>query len=116
MHNDIPPESLRHAVTSEMRQQMTSYVLKVDQILEDMRMLKWTVYGNETAGELGLVKSVRSIQTKLDTILELSQARENQWKGIKAALIAIGAITSIPALQVLLPIVGKAIGALSGNP
>ena len=99
-------EELRNAVTSEMRQQMTPYVLKLDNMADDIRMLKWTVYGNEAAGEAGLVKSVRSIQGKLDTLIELSQARENQWKGIRNALIVIGSVSSFPLLQAL----GKLIG------
>ena len=91
---------------------MTPYVLKLDQMIEDLRMLKWTVYGNETAGEQGLVKSMRSIQGKLDTLIDKSDARDNQWKGIKIALAAIGGIASIPALQIILPILGKIIGAV----
>jgi len=94
-------EELRSAVTSEMRQQMTVYVLKVDQMQDDLRMLKWTVYGNEAAGEQGLVKSVKSMQSKLDTLIELSQARDNQWKGIRNALTIIGALSSLPVLQLL---------------
>lgn len=99
-------EELRNAVTSEMRQQMTPYLLRLDQMSDDLRMLKWTVYGNEAAGELGLVKSVKSMQGKLDTIIELSHARENQWKGIRNALIVIGSISTLPALQVLGRVVG----------
>lgn len=89
-----------------MRQQMTPYLLRLDQMSDDLRMLKWTVYGNEAAGELGLVKSVKSMQGKLDTIIELSHARENQWKGIRNALIVIGSISTLPALQVLGRVVG----------
>jgi len=94
-------EELRSAVTSEMRQQMTPYVLKLDQMQDDLRMLKWTVYGNEAAGEAGLVKSMKLIQSKLDTLIESSQARENQWKGIRNALAIIGALSSLPVLQLL---------------
>lgn len=112
MSEPLTRAELREAVTSEWRQQMTSIVLKVDNLADDMRMLKWTVYGNEAAGEAGLVKSMRSIQTKLDTLIDLSEARENQWKGIKTALVVIGSISSIPALQVLLPAIGKFIGLL----
>lgn len=112
MSDLITRAELREAVTSELRQQMTPIVLKVDNLADDIRMLKWTVYGNEIAGELGLVKSMRSIQTKLDTLIDLSEARENQWKGIKTALILIGSISSIPALQIILPAVGKALGVL----
>lgn len=73
-------------------------------------MLKWTVYGNEVAGEQGLVKSMRSIQAKLDTIIDLSEARDNQWKGIKIALGVVGTLSSIPALQILLPAIAKLFG------
>ena len=99
-------DELRNAVTSEMRQQMTPYVLKVDNLADDIRMIKWTLYGNEAAGELGLVKGVKSMQTKLDKIIELSEARENQWKGIRNALVIIGSISTLPALQVLGRVVG----------
>lgn len=102
----LPNDELRNAVTSEMRQQMTPYVLKLDNMADDLRMLKWTVYGNEVAGEAGLVKSVKSMQGKLDQLIELSQARENQWKGIRNALVIIGGISTLPALQVLGRVVG----------
>lgn len=106
----MPPDrdELRDAVTYEVRQQLTPYLLKVDQMSDDQRMMKWTLYGNEAAGEAGLVKSVKSIQGKLDTLIDLSEARENQWKGIRNALIAVGALSSVPALQAL----GKLLGIL----
>ena len=102
----MPNEELRSAVTSEMRQQLTPYQLKIDQMQDDLRMLKWTVYGNEAAGEAGLVKSMKLIQSKLDTLIESSQARENQWKGIRNALAIIGALSSLPVLQ----LIGKVAG------
>lgn len=77
---------------------------------DDIRMLKWTVYGNDIAGEAGLVKSMRVIQTKLDTLIDLSDARKNQWKGMKAGLGIVGILSSIPALQILLPALGKLMG------
>lgn len=101
MPENVTHEELRFAVTSEMRQQMTPYLLKLDQMADDLRMLKWTVYGNEAAGEAGLVKSVRSMQAKLDTLIDLSEARNNQWKGIRNALAVIGALSSLPLLQTL---------------
>lgn len=94
-------EELRAAVTHEVRQQLTPYLLQVGQDREDIRLMKWTLYGNSEAGEKGLVKSVQSMQDKLDTLIDLSQARENQWKGIRNALAVIGAISSLPALQAL---------------
>lgn len=110
MDDPITTSDLRAAVTSELRQQMTAYVLKVDQMSEDLRMVKWTLYGNEAAGEAGLVKGVKSMQTKLDKLIELSEARDNQWKGIRIALTVVGSISSVSALQVLLPLLGKAVG------
>lgn len=110
----VTQSELRFAVTSEMRQQMTPIVLKLDNLADDMRMLKWTVYGNEAAGEAGLVKSMKLIQSKLDTLIDLSEARDNQWKGIKKVLIATATIASIPALQVTIPILGKILGAIAG--
>lgn len=95
-------------VTTEVRQQMTPYVLKVDQLARDMELLWWTVFGNEKAGQAGLVASMKSIQGKLDTLIELSSARENQWKGIRTALAIIGALSSLPLLQAL----GKLAGIL----
>jgi hypothetical protein len=80
---------------------MTPHVLKLDSLTEDIRLLKWTVYGNEQAGEPGLVRSMKSIQTKLDTLIKLSEARENQWKGIKNAIVAVGAISSFPLIQAI---------------
>lgn len=97
----ITREELRDIVTHEVRQQMTPYLLKVDQMNDDQRLMKWTLYGNNEAGEIGLVKSVRSMQTKLDTLIDLSTARDNQWKGIRTALAVIGALSSLPLLQTL---------------
>jgi hypothetical protein len=97
----ITRDDLRDAVTHESRQQLTPVVLKLDNLADDIRMLKWTVYGNEQAGEAGLVKSVKSMQGKLDKIIELSEARDNQWKGIRNALTVIGALSSLPLLQTL---------------
>jgi len=85
---------------------MTPYALQLDQLVSDVRMLKWTVYGNEVAGELGLVRSMKSIQTKLDTLIDSSEARNNQWKGIKNALVVMGIVSGIPALQTIGKIVG----------
>lgn len=111
MNDDsVTPSDLRAAVTSEMRQQLTPYALKVDQMSDDLRMVKWTLYGNEAAGELGLVKGVKSMQSKLDRLIELSQARDNQWKGIRTALIIVGSISSVPTIQVLLPVLGRILG------
>lgn len=107
---------LREAVTSEVRQQMTAPVLQIDGMLRDLVQIKWTLYGNEQAGELGLVKSVKSISTKLDTIIENQEARNNQWRGIKIAITVLAAMSSIPALQIVLPAIGKVITALSGTP
>jgi hypothetical protein len=108
MADEITRTELRDAVTSEVRQQMTPYVLRVAQDQDDLRLLKWTVYGNEQAGEVGLVKSMKSIQGKLDTLIASSEARENQWKGIRNALAIIGALSSLPLLQAL----GKLMGLL----
>jgi hypothetical protein len=106
MADPITRDDLRDVVTHEVRQHVTPYVLKLDNVADDVRMLKWTVYGNEAAGEAGLVKSMKSIQAKLDSLIESSAARDNQWKGIRNALIAVGTISSVPALQAL----GKLLG------
>lgn len=109
MQNEpITHGELRDAVTHEVRQQITPYRLQLEQDREDIRLIKWTLYGNEIAGEVGLVRSVKSMQSKLDTLIDLSEARENQWKGIRNALIAVGALSSVPALQAL----GKLFGLL----
>lgn len=94
-------DELRAAVTYEVRQQLTPYLLQVSQDREDIRLMKWTLYGNTEAGEKGLVKSVQSMQDKLDKLIDLSEARENQWKGIRNALITIGTLSSIPLIQAL---------------
>lgn len=109
----ITSEELRSAVTHEVRQQLTAYVLQMSLNTKDVEMIKWTLYGNEMAGEAGIVKSVKSMSVKLDTLIDLGHARENQWKGIKAAFVVVGAISSIPAIQVVLPIVQKIIGAVN---
>lgn len=108
MPDEITHEELRYAVKNEVLQQMTPYVLKIDNLARDQELLLWTVFGNEKAGEAGLVKSMKSIQGKLDTLIELSNARENQWKGIRNALAVIGALSSLPVLQAL----GKLTGIL----
>lgn len=102
----MPNDELREAVTHEVRQQITPYRLQLEQDREDIRLMKWTLYGNSEAGETGLVKSVKSMQSKLDTLIDLSEARENQWKGIRNALVVIGALSGVPALQALGKLVG----------
>lgn len=107
MPNDlVTRDELRDAVTSEVNQKLTPYLLQVSQDREDIRLMKWTLYGNSEAGETGLVKSVRSMQGKLDTLIDSSVARDNQWKGIRNALAVIGALSSLPLLQTLGKLVG----------
>ena len=101
--------AIRNAVTSEVAQRMTSYVLNMDQANRDLVMIKWTLYGNEIAGDVGLVRSVKGLNEKLDRVLDLSEARTNQWRGVKIALGIVGTLLSIQ----ILPQLGQVFKALS---
>lgn len=78
---------LRTAVENEVRtavrQEMTSYRLQQDQHHEDLRLIKWTLFGNAQAGEPGLVASVRRFGEKLDSLIEQQEARAKAQEEIK---------------------------------
>jgi len=108
--SDMPvePEQLRSAVTHEVRQQMTPFLLKLDRVVEDAKQLRWTVYGDAAIGADGMVSTMKDIQKKMGVLIDQNEARDNQWKGIRAALVVVGALSSVPALQAL----GKLIGII----
>lgn len=73
---------LREAVTYEVRQQMTAYVLQSGQHHEDLRLLKWTVFGNQEAGEKGLVRSYQDISSTLQRLVDDGKQRKWLQNGI----------------------------------
>lgn len=96
--SDMPvePEQLRSAVTHEVRQQMSSYVLKVDMAHEDLRLIKWTLYGNKESGEPGMVSAMQSIVKKLDDLADEGIQRKWMLRGIAAGLaVNLAASTGI---------------------
>lgn len=89
-----------------LAQAMTPYRLAVDEVHRDVQGLKLVVYGNPAQGVHGMVERMGAIEKKLDTVIDQNEARLNQWKGIKAAIVVVGAISSVPALQTIAKVFG----------
>jgi hypothetical protein len=99
---------IERRVPIAVSQAMTPYRLTVDETYRDVQGLKTVVYGSAAQGIRGVVERMGTIEGKLNTIIDQNEARINQWQGIKTALVVIGALSSLPALQAL----GKLFGLL----
>lgn len=101
-------EDVRTEVRAAVNDAVLTMRLTVDRLDHEVLALKTTVYGDPTRHIRGLAERMAAIEGKLDTLIDQSEARINQWKGVKTALAFIGLLSSIPALQVI----GKAVGIL----
>lgn len=101
-------EDIRVEIRAAVADAMTPLRLTTDRLDMDVRQLKTTVYGDPALRIRGLVERLEGIESKLDTLIDQSEARLNQWTGIKTALIIIGTVSSLPTLQ----LIGKALGVL----
>lgn len=85
MNLDSPETSddrLRAAVTHEVRSQLTPILLQVGQHTEDIRQMKWTIYGNAEAGQEGLVTVMKSIQSALTKLIDGQDQRTWMQRGL----------------------------------
>lgn len=104
MTNDERPHrrwtDTEDAIAVEVRQQMTPYVVTVQRLDRDVETLRTTVYGNPAIQQRGLVESVRSIESKLDQIIDQRQQTTWLMRGVAAGLaINFAQITGLlPAL------------------
>lgn len=85
---------------------MTPYESRLQSVERITEKLNRAVFGDDLAP--GLIAQMKAINGKLDTLIDQSEARLNQWRGVRTALIVVGAISSVPALQAL----GKALGLI----
>lgn len=78
---------IQTATIIEVRQQMTPYALTVNRLEADMATVKTTLYGNPAIQQVGLVEQVKSIDSKLDTIID--QRKQMFWlmRGMVAGLV-----------------------------
>lgn len=84
--DQVTHTELRSAVESEVKQRMTAYALQVNLTSEDMRIVKWTLFGNKDAGETGLVADVSAINDTLKKILHKSERRDYVTYGMAAGI------------------------------
>lgn len=79
-------DMLREAVTHEVRQAMTPWRLQVDQMDRDVELMKWTLFGNSTTGQVGVVTSMKEIRDALTALAKAADQRQILLKGIAVGL------------------------------
>ncbi len=110
-------DDLRDSIRASVADAMTVYRLTTDRLDQDIQRLKFTVFGDQTSQIMGLVgrldkieASMREINHKLETLIDASQARDNQFLGAKKAFYVLSAIAALlggpPAIANLLKTFG----------
>jgi hypothetical protein len=99
-------DDVRTEIRAAVADAVLTMRLTLDRLDHEVLSLKTTVYGDPSRRIRGLAERMEAIESKIDTIIDQNEARLNQWKGIKTALVIVGAISSVPALQTLAKVFG----------
>lgn len=73
-------------VPAAIAQAMTPWRLVHDELLRDVKQLKDVVFGNPPLGLRGMVERMVALETKIDTLIDGQQQREEDWKQMRAFL------------------------------
>jgi hypothetical protein len=101
-------QELSTAMRTVREQVSAEAATQIAPLIKAVAQLEALMYGDVRTRQVGIIERIAKLEDKIDQLIDQNEARLNQWKGMRTAIVVIGALSSVPALQAL----GKLFGLL----